>query len=165
MIPKTYMAESVRRPSRRRFDWPLPEASRTRFRASMNAEASPKVLESLQIIARHVSASPADAPVEFVRELAQRWKDRGGYLSGKPRHSDRYLDDLLRWQGTPIRSLTPKLVGRTNLKPADADVLIRLFLSHWDYVGDPNSGEITASTADVYQPLLLDAQIEEVCGY
>jgi len=131
----------------------------------MNAEASPKVLESLQIIARHVSASPADAPVEFVRELAQRWKDRGGYLSGKPRHSDRYLDDLLRWQGTPIRSLTPKLVGRTNLKPADADVLIRLFLSHWDYVGDPNSGEITASTADVYQPLLLDAQIEEVCGY
>src|SRR5215470_1303865 len=165
MIPKTYMAESVRRPSRRRFDWPLPEASRTGLRASMNAEASPNVLESLQIIARHVYASPTDAPVEFVRELAQRWKEGGGYLSGKPRHSDRYLDDLLRWQGTPIRSLTPKLVGRTNLKAADADVLVRLFLSHWEYVGDPNSGEIAARSADMYKRLLSDAEIEGVCGY
>src|SRR5215471_19840703 len=165
MIPKTYMAESVRRPSRRRFDWPLPEASRTRFRASMNAEASPKVLESLQIIARHVSASPTDAPVEFVRELAQRWKEGGGYLSGKPRHSDRYLDDLLRWQGTPIRSLTPKLVGRTNLKPADADVLVRLFLSHWEYTGDPNSGEITGKSTELYRPLFYVAEIEGVGAY
>ena len=35
-------------------------------------------------------------------------------VAGKPRHSDRYLDDLLRGQGTLIKSLTPKLVGRTN---------------------------------------------------
>ena len=131
----------------------------------MNAEASPKVLESLQIIAKHVSASPTEAPVDFVRELAQRWKERGGYLSGKPRHSDRYLDDLLRWQSSLIRSLTPKLVGRTNLKPADADVLVRLFLSHWEYVGDPNSGEITARSSNLYRPLLSDAEIEGVCKY
>ena len=133
------------------------------FEAPMNAAAPPKVLESLEIIARSVSASPTDAPVEFVRELAQRWKERGGHLSGKPRHSDRYLDDLLRWQSSLIRSLTPKLVGRTNLKPADADVLVRLFLSHWDYVGDPSSGEIVGRSA--YSPLLSDTEIEGVCKY
>jgi hypothetical protein len=123
------------------------------------------ILESFEIIARYVSASPTEAPVEFVRELAQRWKERGGYLSGKPRHSDRYLDDLLRWQGTPIRSLTPKLVGRTNLKSVDADVLVRLFLSHWDYVGNPDSGEISARSAELYKPLLSDAESEGVCAY
>jgi len=131
----------------------------------MNAVASPKVLESLEIIAEYVSTSPAEAPAEFVRDLAQRWKEKGGTVAGKPRHSDRYLDDLLRWQGTPIRSLTPKLVGRTNLKAADADVLVRLFLSHWEYVGDPNSGEIAARSLDLYRPLLSDTDIEGVCKY
>jgi len=131
----------------------------------MNAQASPKVLESLQIIAKYVSASPINAPVEFVRDLAHCWKERGGLVAGKPRHSDRYLDDVLRWQRTPIRSLTPKLAGRTHLKAADADVLVRLFLSYWDYVGDPNSGEINARTADLYKPLLSDAEIEGVCRY
>src|SRR5215472_7788727 len=170
MIPKTTVAESARRTAKRRLHLPLPkapralpQASQAGFGAPMNAVASPKVLESLRIIATYVSASPTDAPVEFVRELAQRWKERGGHLSGKPRHSDRYLDDLLRWQSSLIRSLTPKLVGRTNLKPADADVLVRLFLSHWDYVGDPSSGEIVGRSA--YSPLLSDTEIEGVCKY
>src|ERR1700719_3419228 len=165
MILRTSVAQSERRFSRRRFGSPLPEASLIGFRAPMNSVASPKVLQSLEIIAQYVSTSPTEAPVELVRDLAQRWKEKGGFLAGKPRHSDRYLDDLLRWQGTPIRSLTPKLVGRTNLKAADADVLVRLFLSHWEYVGDPNSGEITARSADVYKPLLSDEEIEGVCGY
>src|SRR5262249_36178773 len=85
--------------------------------------------------------------------------------AGKPRHSDRYLDDLLRGLSTPVRSLTPKLAGRTHLRPADAGVLVHLFLSHWDYIGDPNSGEIGARSADLYTPLLADAEIEAVCGY
>jgi hypothetical protein len=131
----------------------------------MNSAASPKVLQSLEIIAQYVPASATEAPAEFVIGLAQRWKERGGLLAGKPRHSDRYLDDLLRGLGTPIRSLTPKLVGRTNLKPADADVLVRLFLSHWDYIGDPHSGEIGARSADLYKPLLSGTEIEGVCGY
>jgi hypothetical protein len=165
MILRTSLAESERRFSKRRFGSPLPEASLIGFRAPMNSVASPKVLQSLEIIAQYVSTSPTEAPVEFVRDLAQRWKERGGFLSGKPRHSDRYLDDLLRWQGTPIRSLTPKLVGRTNLKAADADVLVRLFLSHWEYVGDPNSGEITARSVELYKPLLSVVEIEGVCGF
>src|ERR1700730_10580122 len=165
MILRTSLAESERRFSKRRFGSPLPEAALIGFRPPMNSVATPKVLESLEIIAQYVLTSATEAPVEFVRDLAQRWKERGGFLSGKPRHSDRYLDDLLRWQGTPIRSLTPKLVGRSNLKAADADVLVRLFLSHWEYVGEPNSGEITARSAELYRPLLSDAEIEGVCRY
>ncbi len=133
----------------------------------MNAVAPRRTLaKSLEVIGEFVSADPAAAPVEFVRELARVWKDRGGLLAGKLRHSDRYLDDLLRFQGTPIRSLTPKLVGRTNLREAaDVDVLVRLFLSHWKYTGDPHSGTITVPSSDLYEPLLPDAEIEDVCAY
>src|SRR5262249_44453647 len=123
------------------------------------------ILESLKKIGQYVSSDPADRPAQFVLDLARAWKERGGTVAGKPRHSDRYLDDLLRGLGTPVRSLTPKLAGRTQLRPADAGVLVHLFLSHWDYIGDPNSSEIGARSADQYTPLLADAEIEAVCGY
>jgi hypothetical protein len=119
----------------------------------------------LEAIGRFVTTAPGDEPARFVLELARIWKDRGGFVAGKPRHSDRYLDDLLRSLGRPIKSLTPKLVGRTHLRPADAGVLVRLFLSHWDYVGDPHSGEIAARSADLYKPMLSDQEIEGVCDY
>jgi len=123
------------------------------------------ILESLGKIGQYVSSDPADRPAQFVLDLARAWKERGGTVAGKPRHSDRYLDDLLRGLGTPVRSLTPKLAGRTQLRPADAGVLVHLFLSHWDYASDPNSSEIGAKSADLYRPLLADAEIEAVCGY
>lgn len=126
--------------------------------------AHKSLMDSFGIIAEFVSSSPADEPTQFVLDLARRWKERGGIVAGKPRHSDRYLDDLLRGLGTPIKSLTPKLVGRTHLRPADAGVLVRLFLSHWDYVG-PRSGEIAARSADLYRPMLSDPEIEGVCDY
>jgi hypothetical protein len=72
---------------------------------------------------------------------------------------------LLKVRGTPIRSLTPKLVGRTNLRAADARVLVRLFLSHWRYKGDANSGEIKAPTTDMYDPMLPDAEIGDISEY
>ena len=131
----------------------------------MNSATPAKLQKSLEIIAQFVPTSPTDAPAEFVRDLAHRWKERGGLVAGKPRHSDRYLDNLLRALGTPIKSLIPKLVRRTNLKPADADVLVRVFLSHWHYVEDPNSGEIGGTSAGLYEPLLSDADIEEVCKH
>jgi hypothetical protein len=133
----------------------------------MNALPPPHrdVAESLEVIARFVSANPAETPAQFVIELAQHWKGRGGLLAGKPRHSDRYLDDLLRRRGTPIRSLTPKLGGKTHLRPDDAEELVRLFLSHWTYIGDPHSGDIGLRSADRYEPLLPNADIEAVCAY
>jgi hypothetical protein len=132
----------------------------------MNAVAPRRDVEkALEVIKKFVPTDPTAEPVEFVRELARRWKDKGGLLAGKHRHSDRYLDDLLRLQGTPIRSLTPKLVGRTNLRQVDADVLVRLFLSHWNYIGDPDSRKITVPSSDQYEPMLSDAEIAEVSEY
>jgi hypothetical protein len=122
------------------------------------------LMDSFGVIAEFVSSSAADEPAQFVLDLAHRWKERGGTVAGKPRHSDRYLDDLLRALGTPIKSLTPKLVGRTHLRPADAGVLVRLFLSHWDYVGH-RSGQIAARSADLYRPMLPGQEIEKVCDY
>jgi hypothetical protein len=116
---------------------------------SMNAAGPHRNLaKALEVIAEFAPADPTVAPVDFVRELARRWKENGGLLAGKHRHSDRYLDDLLRLQGTPIRSLTPKLVGRTNLKADDADVLVRLFLSHWNYKGDAEIEEVSAYVSE-----------------
>src|SRR5258706_5635780 len=115
------------------------------------------ILESLEKIRHFCLSDPADRPAPFVLDLARAWKERGGTVAGKPRHSDRYLDDLLRGLGTPVRSLTPKLAGRTHLRAADAGVLVHLFLSHWDYIGDPNSGETSARSADPYAPILVDA--------
>ena len=121
--------------------------------------------QPFEIIAEFVAASPTDESVRFVLDLARRWKERGGTVAGKPRHSDRYLDDLLRSRGTPIKSLTPKLAGRTNLRPADADILVRLFLSHWDYIGDSRSGEIVGRLSDLYRPMLPDDEVDEVSRY
>jgi hypothetical protein len=137
--------------------------------ASMNSASSEEQYKNigapLEMIAAFSAVSATDEPVQFVRDLAHRWKERGGTVAGKSRHSDRYLDDLLRLHGTPIKSLTPKLAGRTNLKPADAGVLLRLFLSHWEYVGDPNSGEIGERSSDLYTPLLAEDEIEGVSRY
>jgi hypothetical protein len=123
------------------------------------------VAEALEIIAKYVSADPAETPAQFVMKLAQKWKERGGLVAGQPRHSDRYLDTLLRRRGTPIRSLTPKLNGKTQIKAGDAEELVRLFLTHWDYVGDPHSNELGPRPADRYKPLFTHAEIEGICAY
>jgi hypothetical protein len=121
--------------------------------------------KALEVIAKFVSADPAEQPMEFVRELVRFWKERGGLLAGKPRHSDRYLDELVRANGMVIRSLTPKLGGRTNLRRSDAAILVPLLLMHWTYKGDPYSGEITVPSSKLYEPLLSDAEIREVSAY
>jgi hypothetical protein len=121
------------------------------------------VLELLGIVAKYVSTDPAEMPSRFVIELAQHWKGRGGLLAGKPRHSDRYLDNLLRERGTPIRSLTPKLAGRTQIRAGEAYDLVHLFLTHWDYVGALHGGD--PASEERYTPLLLPGEVEQVCAY
>jgi hypothetical protein len=48
---------------------------------------------------------------------------------------------------------------------ADAGVLVRLFLSHWDYVGGSKSAEAGEGSFDLYEPLLPDDEIGEVSRY
>jgi hypothetical protein len=123
---------------------------------------------AFKIIEKYAFASnPAVDPAQFVLALHRSWKEKGGMVAGKSRHSDRQLNELLVKQGTVVRSLTPKLAGKTRLKPHDARALLRLFLSHWEYVGDPdhqNGFQSLAEGAD-YKPMLSDAQIDEVSRY
>jgi hypothetical protein len=130
--------------------------------SSSRRKSAPKPVEA---VANYVDVDPAGDPVRFIRNLAQHWKSRGGTVAGKPRHSDRYLDVLLRGQGTPIKSLTPKLAGRTHVRPADAGALVRLFLSHWDYVGGSKGAEAGEGSSDLYESLLSDDEIGEVSRY
>jgi hypothetical protein len=129
------------------------------------AELTQSIPTSLQIIAKFVAANPASEPVRFVLDLAQYWKKGGGTVAGKPRHSDRYLNELLQLRGSRVKSLRPKLINRTNLKPDDAQALVELFLSHWKYIGDPNSGDIGENSAERYEPLVSDDQIRAVSRY
>ena len=103
-------------------------------------------------------ASPAEQPAQFVRDLLRQWKEDGGKVAGKPRHSDRYLEDQLSAQGSRVRSLTPKLVGRTNINPADGSVLVCFVLSKWPVPG-PDGEDIQ------YKPLLPKVEIDVIADY
>jgi hypothetical protein len=122
---------------------------------------------ALSIIAEYgVTVVPADEPAEFVLHLSRQWKKRGGKVAGRRRHSDRYLDGLLKLRGTPVQSLSPKLTGKADLQPKDADALIRLYLSCWDYVGDPSSSQsIGQETLKLYQAMLSSEQAIAVAKF
>ena len=100
----------------------------------------------------------ADQPARFVRDLHKQWKEDGGKVAGKPRRSDRCLEDQLIAQDTRVRSLTPKLVGKTNISPADGGVLVRYLLSNW-----PTPGPDDEETQ--YKPLLSSAEVELVAEF
>jgi hypothetical protein len=104
-------------------------------------------------------ANPVRNPEQFVRDLHRRWKDAGGILAGKPRHSDRHLDDQLRQAGKSVRSLVPKLTGRTHIKADDADTLIQFFLSNWPQEIDDEDLDVKSVR---YQPLLPFVEIDEI---
>ena len=80
-------------------------------------------------------ANPAELPAQFVRDLHRQWKEGGGRVAGKPRHSDRYLEEQLKERGTRVKSLTPKLVGKTNIGSEDGAILVRFLLSNWPQPG------------------------------
>lgn len=95
----------------------------------------------------------------YLRDLHKAWKIGGGISGGKPRHSDRFLTEQLKAQGKIVRSLTPKLVGNTRIKPHDAEILSRYFLANWPTEGKAESEEIT------YLPLLPEEAIEELAEF
>ena len=105
----------------------------------------PPVEVVLRRIGKNRGNSQAIDLAHFVLALGRLWKERGGTVAGKPRHSDRHLNELLKQRGTIVKSLTPKLAGKTKLKPDDATALLRLFLSHWNYVS-PSESSIQSDT-------------------
>jgi hypothetical protein len=113
----------------------------SRGRESVALSESPGVEAVLRRIGKSVRTNPRAVDLtSFVLALGRLWKERGGTVAGKLRHSDRHLNELLKQQGTIVKSLTPKLAGKTKLKRDDASALLRLFLSHWNYVSSSESG-------------------------
>ena len=110
-------------------------------------------------------------PIVFIRELYLKWRGKGGKVAGKPRHSVRHLGVLLDKQGTPVRSLQPKLSSgsTTNPRPEDADALTKLFLSHWDLPDVAEDAETASKIEEdpkkFYQPRLKEDEIREVANY
>jgi hypothetical protein len=87
-------------------------------------------------------------------------------VAGRPRHSDRYLDGLLKSRGTPVRSLIAKLAGKMALEPEDADALVQLCLLCWHYVGDrPHDQSMGEGETNRYQPMLPNDEVIEVASY
>jgi hypothetical protein len=107
---------------------------------------------------RAFASNPAADPAQFVLALHRSWKERGGAVAGKSRHSDRQLNELLVKQGAVVRSLPRKLAGKTRSRPHDARALLRLFLSHWDYVGNSdNQSGLQSIAAGGYEPMLSES--------
>ena len=125
-----------------------------------DASAPAAVQDLLEIVA---VADPHEKPAQFVRDLAQLWKNRGGKFEGKARHSERYLRDVLENLGTPVRSLAPKLKGTTRLQPGDAEGLVHLFLSYWKYIGEPTDQPLVEGKN--YQPMFDKHRIREISSY
>lgn len=124
----------------------------------MNTSKANVPTEALGLIAEHVKpmTDPSENPTAFICDVHKRWRSGGGKVEGKPRHSDRYLDDRLKEAGSPVRSLTPKLNGRTRMKPKEGAVLIHFFLSQW-----PEGDDELVS----YKALLPQTDIQAVSKY
>lgn len=112
-----------------------------------------------QIAARTgISQDPASDPKKYISALYEAWRKNGGKVSGKTRHSIRYLESGLSSEDTPIRSLTTKLRGDTKIKPIEGGTLVSFFLKNW--WPEERNGET------IYTPLLNpEVDIPKIAGY
>lgn len=132
---------------------------------TQDEKALPQAIARIQ---EHLSseADPSDEPQQFVRLLHQAWKQAGGTLSGKPRHSDRFLADQLKDQGLEVRSLTPKLVGKTRIASKDAETLVRYFLENWPDKADAGSnGDDDVTYKSFLSKKVLDDVVDFVSNH
>jgi len=124
-------------------------------------EDSKEIFKELQRFIPSIEDITSD-PQALILGVHRKWKEEGGLLSGKPRHSDRFLDDQLKLKNKPVRSLTPKLVGKTRLRAEDAEKLLGYFLTNWPRAVE---GEASESKKIKYAPLLTSDEIDEITGY
>ena len=115
--------------------------------------------KAIQNVEEHIGplADLQKKPDEFVRGLHLQWKTLGGKISGKPRHSDRYLDEQLKSKNAQVRSLIPKLFGRTLLQPDDAVKLVNFFLRNWPKFFDDEHVEYAPLVSERDISLLVEA--------
>ena len=91
-----------------------------------------------------------DRPGKFFREFYEAWYENGGLEGGKPRNSIRRMRNEWLVGDSAVPSLHPKLQGEVKLRRRDVDILTRLFLARWEYVGSRRKDD--AVTPDGYLP-------------
>lgn len=132
-------------------------------------QGSETLLAALHRIKDAVSdiCDPGDSPDLFVRQLHRAWKEKGGIVAGKARHSDRFLDEKLKANNTPVRSLSPKLAGKTRIKPRDGRWLVDFFLLNWPLGTGVSADEEENRDGNdaLYKPLLPVPEIRAVSSF
>ena len=126
------------------------------------SKAKENVLNAaLKLISGHVESvsDPTENPEQYIRDIHRQWRGIGGRVAGKPRHSERYLDDRLREANKAVRSLNPKLLGRTRMRPKDASNLVSLMLTFWPAPGSGDDENIA------YKPFLSENEIGAVSEF
>ena len=113
-----------------------------------------------------ISSHPEESPSSFVLELHVAWKKRAPKLrDGKPAHSDRQLAEWIIELNDEVKSLTPKLRGRTKLRPEDAGVLVAIFLLLWNHDSSLTGARVEKVEREQYEPMLPDDEIEIARNY
>ena len=140
------------------------------FQAHLSRSMDDLVANGLERLSQTVDISEFDEdPEVFVRNLHVRWKhnigDAGKY-QGKWLHSDSYLLNILVDQNKEIKSLVPKLGGRTRIQPEDGRRFVEIFLKYWRYIGDIDKfdkKEFAQEALSVrYEPFFEDHLIKAV---
>ncbi|MEM9450205.1 MAG: hypothetical protein AAGA75_16940 [Cyanobacteria bacterium P01_E01_bin.6] len=76
------------------------------------------------------------SPGKFLRQFYDIWHLNGGFESGKYyRNSLRIMQERWLVDENKIRSLYPKLSGKTRITPGDIRILVALFINKWRFVG------------------------------
>lgn len=105
---------------------------------------------------------PKEDPGEAFRFLYDGWVERGGFESGKRRHSVRQIK---AWLGSDneVRSLETKLAGKTWLQYEDALNLLNLFLERWTYneLGNQHSPYADGNMYELAKNFLDDLFVED----
>ena len=122
------------------------------------------------LVQRLVDAPSTKAPREdtitLVQQLIAVWLRRGGKVTirgrhpGRKRHSIRYVNDFLNDIGNEIKSLQPKLDGRTGLNRDDLKNLLDLILRHWKYIGPLDETNAKSDNYDPIEDIDIDGSIE-----
>ena len=89
-------------------------------------------------------------PGDFLWEFYKAWVDNGGQDSGKNRNSIRRMRDHWLIGDQEVKSLHPKLTGKTRISKDDAKSLMMLFLGRWKFVGVKEGDWVL--TPDGYAP-------------
>lgn len=82
-----------------------------------------------------VPSTVIQQPGEFIREFYEAWYENGGLENGRPRNSIRRMRKDWLTGKSAVASLHPKLIGQVRQSRRDTELLTKLFLERWRFLG------------------------------